>query len=288
MINLTRIRSSLHDVVSLAKKFLYLRPSSLIEGRLLLVRAAALENSRLNPNSVAVAILKVEREVRLASYHGLNNYAREKWGKGRKGDYVVDRRTMATVPFMITSQQKRHLTLTLEYTEKQIRSMTPIDATIIIENSIKSSSCNEWKEEVTRFKSKKEAFAARLTTENIELEIKENSNDSSGSSRDVTLSELTLNNDTKHKYISEPQLAKSVKPIQKEDENWWYEVVEYESDKSLFSPSRSKDNNPVDSVIALYRTEKEANECRDIKQDLAKKRRNDIQTSYSVRRVNRC
>jgi len=286
MVNLTRIRSSLQDVVSLAKKFLHLRPSSLIEGRILLVRAAALENNRLNPNSLAVAILKVEREVRLASYHGLNNYAREKWGRGRKGDCVVDRRTMATVPFMITSQQKRHLTLELEYTEKQIRSMTPIDASIIIENSIKSSNCHDWKEEVTRFKSKKEALAAQLTTENVESEIKENSacfNNSSGSSIDVSLAELNLNDDTK-----------SVKPIQKEDENWWYEVVEYESDRSLFStsklpsPSQSIHNNPADSVIALYRTEKEANECRDIKQDLAKKRRNDIQTSYSVRRVNRC
>jgi hypothetical protein len=100
-------------------------------------------------NSLATALLQMEKEVGLFRYHGFSGYFgphvttfRRRLGfassenNGSDDDRSIKPKTGARVAFMITSAQRTSLSEELGYTEDDIRKMKPVEAFVILEHKL--------------------------------------------------------------------------------------------------------------------------------------------------------
>lgn len=121
-------------------------------------------------NEVATSYLRIEKEINLVRYYGIAGYLRERnlfqfhtytwlqsqlpqsWRRGRLGPSSLSTfepqqsrmmttagsssSTMARVAFMITASQRSALVTKLGYNTEQIKQLTPLEATLILEHNI--------------------------------------------------------------------------------------------------------------------------------------------------------
>eukprot|EP00571_Detonula_confervacea_P013697 CAMPEP_0172306890 /NCGR_PEP_ID=MMETSP1058-20130122/7864_1 /TAXON_ID=83371 /ORGANISM="Detonula confervacea, Strain CCMP 353" /LENGTH=447 /DNA_ID=CAMNT_0013018919 /DNA_START=186 /DNA_END=1529 /DNA_ORIENTATION=+ len=115
-------------------------------------------------NVAAVKILEWDRELNLLQYYGVQDYATRWWaskswsvsisnsstssggksnnkpsasGTNQKSGDGPNKKNVARVAFMITSQQRHRLSTELGYTSQDIRSFKPIEALLLLEHDVK-------------------------------------------------------------------------------------------------------------------------------------------------------
>ena len=122
------------------------------------------------PNVAAIKLLEWDRELNLMQYHGVQEYGKRWWAssswsklasrgtigniggdsnsrtndtqtqskskdsKDKKGN--SNKKNVARVAFMITSEQRHKLTTNLGYTPKDIRTFKPIEALLLLEHNV--------------------------------------------------------------------------------------------------------------------------------------------------------
>jgi hypothetical protein len=122
-----------------------------------LSRDILLREAQESNNTVAVSYLRIEKELNLMRYHGFMGYLRqswwlqqlpEQWSRRLRGlgpplvsstfesQQQRSSSTMARVAFMITAAQRAALVDKLGYTAHQIKQLTPLEATLILEHNI--------------------------------------------------------------------------------------------------------------------------------------------------------
>ena len=115
------------------------------------VKPLLLEQAR-NSNSVATSLLHADKEVGLVKYYGISGYLKQRLqSKSTSASGTVSdpsssltdssssslaAPTTARIAFMVTAPMKVELMDRLGYTADQIKSMTPLQATLILNQSI--------------------------------------------------------------------------------------------------------------------------------------------------------
>ena len=88
-------------------------------------------------NFAAVKLLEWDKKWNLVKYYGIREYGRRWWGSKSNPDSDVKKTAQSA--FMITSDQRRELT-ELGYSSTEIRSFKPIEALLLVRNSVKRNS----------------------------------------------------------------------------------------------------------------------------------------------------
>ncbi|KAL7486067.1 hypothetical protein ACHAW6_011670 [Cyclotella cf. meneghiniana] len=96
------------------------------------------------PNLAAIKVLEWEREWNLMKYYGFREYGRRLWGsmisRSHANHNTGKGSNGAKVAFMITSEQRHFLSSELGYSAEDIRSFKPIEALLLVKNSVKKES----------------------------------------------------------------------------------------------------------------------------------------------------
>ena len=105
---------------------------------LLLVQSRQSVTAPSGSNLAAVKLLEWNKEWSLVKYYGIQEYGRRRWGSKSNPPSVrdSDNKKTAQIAFMITSDQRRALT-ELGYSSIEIRSLKPIEALLLVRNSVK-------------------------------------------------------------------------------------------------------------------------------------------------------
>ena len=113
------------------------------------VRPILLDHARQS-NRVATSMLKVDKEVGLVRYWGLWGYVRQRLSSSSAspaGDNAIsnssnsekeENEKKVRVAFMITSAMKSELTDQLGYDSEQVKKMTPVQASLLLNNKVPS------------------------------------------------------------------------------------------------------------------------------------------------------
>jgi hypothetical protein len=101
-------------------------------------------------NSIATSLLHVDKEVGLVKYYGLSGYVKQRLqstsalttsegdaSESASSPSVTSRSSTAKIAFMVTASMKQDLSERLGYDAEQIKAMTPLQASLILNNSIK-------------------------------------------------------------------------------------------------------------------------------------------------------
>lgn len=160
------------DGYNLARVFVQHRGSN--------VKPLLLEHARQS-NTVATGILKAEKEIRLVKYHGLSGYMKQRlqstsalatssnsesetaspFGRSPSG-------STAKIAFMVTASMKQELSENLGYNTDQIKTMTPLQASLILNDGITPDEMESklpLAEEAHEIQRQKEEEEARLFAE---------------------------------------------------------------------------------------------------------------------------
>jgi len=119
---------------------------AVVEHRSRNVRPLLLDHARQS-NSVATGILHVDKEVGLVRYYGVSGYLKQRFqstsalttsedSSSTSGDGTTTTTATAKVAFMVTTSMKQELADRLGYNEDQIKAMTPVQASLILNESI--------------------------------------------------------------------------------------------------------------------------------------------------------
>ncbi len=114
-------------------------------------------------NIVAIKLLQLHRELNLMRYHGIQNYIRQWWlmrkssdsinngntpistnnnkifneyGQTKVNSRTENKKSVARVAFMITTDMRKKLSNNLGYTAQDIRSLTPQEAMLLLEHGV--------------------------------------------------------------------------------------------------------------------------------------------------------
>ena len=201
------------------------------------LKAALLQEQ--SQNDMAGRLLRAEKQWSLLRYHGLLPYLRQTETWNRYLGTTVDSSNApraAKVAFMITSKMRTQLTDTLGYSADQVRSLTPTQANILIENEIKPSDFD--------LKVIKQLEVEARKVQQAELEASSVSDQeqpqepTAGAVSFMALEEATRS-------------AEAEKPTVK-----WFEVMEKRPDHEA-------------SVVGLYRSQAEAEEAVQVREALS-------------------
>lgn len=147
------------DTLNLSSLFLrhvlLTRPVTLdayrVKARELLVNQSRLADSAAgsttlsgDSNLVAIKLLQFAKEWNLMQYYGLQEYGRRWWGSRSNLPMTnnnLDAKKTAQIAFMITKDQRRSLGK-LGYSAEDIRSFKPIEALLLVKNSV-SKECDK-------------------------------------------------------------------------------------------------------------------------------------------------
>jgi hypothetical protein len=103
-----------------------------------------LEQAFREANTVATGLLKVDKEVGLVKYYGLSGYLKQRFqstttARGESSpdtDPVASSPVGAKIAFMVTASMKQELSERLGYGIDQIKTLTPLQASLILNESI--------------------------------------------------------------------------------------------------------------------------------------------------------
>ena len=118
------------------------------------VKPLLLEQAR-NSNSIATSLLQADKEVGLVKYYGVSGYLKHRWQSQSttttsslddnpilstdavaSSSTATPTGTTGRIAFMVTAPMKVDMMDRLGYTAEQIKSLTPLQATLIINQSI--------------------------------------------------------------------------------------------------------------------------------------------------------
>lgn len=201
----------------------------------------------------------------------------------------------AKVAFMITAAQRSQL-IEMGYTASQIKKLKPIEALLILENQlIPPSTCesesdegkSKLQKEIQKLvdeyedeqrlhaeqvlaKAEAEAVADPLTTSTL------NEKDDEAKSQNDEKVEINNENQTDSTSHSITTSLNSIEPSKDEKQIEWFEVVEIINDET----NETNEGLPINSksttsVIGLFKSEEEANFCREIKEEMENRRQKD-------------
>ena len=222
-----------------------------------------------SPNVAAVKLLHLDREIGLLQYYGVQEYAR-RWMKSRSPSSTSSQsiaqtteqvggtsnksnnnNNVARVAFMITSEQRRKLSVDLGYTKQDIRSFKPIEALLLIENNVKKTSSDDGDAQYNFRDRLKE-----LVDGNEELMAKKASSSSSSSSATTANEKKTViekpqsvsPEDAEHAHVK-ADVAMALLSAEKEDCNKMESLPTTREEQT--PEDVSNDEKEVTSAIAL-------------------------------------
>jgi hypothetical protein len=116
------------------------------------IKPVLLEHAR-QANTVASSLLQVDKQVGLVKYYGLSGYLKQRLQSTAVAPTSTDTTTIATtdtaqssgakVAFMVTVSMKQELNEGLGYDADQIKQMTPLQASLILNHSIPPEAMEE-------------------------------------------------------------------------------------------------------------------------------------------------
>eukprot|EP01083_Nonionella_stella_P219126 785203_1 len=301
------MKSVLKEAASLSREIYRRRPTTVIETRQIL--QSLVQSSDRNDALLTTSLLKIDKEIVYLKYEGIEKYTRNKFrntslesrlnrltpsffssGTDKSGSQKKlsaeskPNNQVGRVAFMITKQQRQQL-YALNYTDAIIKKLKPIEALLLVENEIEADETREdahWRNKLNalmeeneqRLQGKDEAREKSFMEKSIILDTKANSRirneklESNTRSIPPTISSSSqeVSSTSLMQIESEEVESEGRNDVSQEQEteteNCWYEVVE----SNCFGNTDSR------TVIAIYRSKEEAEECLEIKLDLMKRR----------------
>ena len=260
------------------------------------VRPILLDHARQS-NRVATSMLKVDKEVGLVRYWGLWGYVRQRLSSSSAspaGDNAISNSSNSEkeengkkvrVAFMITSAMKSELTDQLGYDSEQVKKMTPVQASLLLNNKVpseemesqlpileKKNAEEEEKEQQRRRKEEEKELQRKQEEEQLRMQqnVMPNTETSNGGGTVYELHRDSISTTTEDGFASANILDSN-------NENaWgrgssWYEVVETQP-------------NGESSRVGLYLVEEEAQLGMETRQMVAD--RKGMGNTYELRQIN--
>lgn len=279
------------EAMTISKQLYQSRPASVLQLRQL-VQQMAVEDAP--NNTLSLYLLKLDKELVYLKYHGMNKYVLSKVASFRSKEGKLDKKhqipltsidndkTRARIAFMITREQKNTLSSTLRYPPDIIKKLKPFEANLILDNCIPyDEKGNAWKVSLDDLVKHNEDLVKKER-----MEAEEQVNESL--KRNMQISELGMG------FSNQTQQAHSEESFHRSEKGKSLLMSStIESSKSSSDRSRATDkkfemeDNKNDilphtwyavlqhfpdtkyaQTIALYKTEKEAQECIRFKNDL--------------------
>lgn len=274
------------EAMTISKQLYQSRPASVLQLRQL-VQQMAVEDAP--NNTLSLYLLKLDKELVYLKYHGMNKYVLSKvasfGSKERKLDKkhqipltsIDNDKTRARIAFMITREQKNTLSSTLRYPPDIIKKLKPFEANLILDNCIPyDENGNAWKvslDDLVKHNEdllKKERMEAEEQIRNMQIselgmgfsnpaqqEYSEESFHRSEKEKSLSMSS-TIESSKSSLDRSQATDKKFEMEVNENDilPHTWYAVLQH------FPDTKSA------QTIALYKTEKEAQECIRFKNDL--------------------
>lgn len=206
-------------------------------------------------NQTAARLLHVDKEIGLLRYYGLMGYLREKQWIQRNSNTTMRLKSTETDPskpkiaFMITSAMRKDLMEELAYHETQIKQMTPLEASLILEHRVTPPEKDE---------------RLPLLIYQYETEMEAQANKQRERAR-MEQEQLNAEDTSQHQPLSNETTVQGT---------LWYEVVE------------TNDQDGSSTVVGLYSNQAEADLGAETQQQLAQRRirqENKPSFTYTVR-----
>jgi hypothetical protein len=229
-----------------------------------------LEEAQSNQNALAQSLLSVEREYSKMKYYGPLQYVKQEgnyilparaqqWmfgssddGSGKlqqQTDTASNKTTVAKVAFMITTGQRQELTEKLQYQEADIKKMTPLEATLILQNDVIPDQRDERLPAlIEAHKAALQEERARQQKKTVEDELKETFEAGYDESLQSSTSEHDQQSSDSNPFLFRDETLTS---------KIWFEVIEERKGQQI--------------PLALYDSEKEAFSVVKLKQDIAER-----------------
>ena len=309
------MRRIFQEATHLTHQFYRHRPTSIIQTRQILQQtvngaSGTSATSNITSNSLAMTLLKVDKEIVYMKYEGLSQYFTKRFQDSTMKRKMfnplptadtcstgatttatastsssINRSTntsnqrKARIAFMITKQQKQILAQRFHYTPTMIKTLKPTEALLIIENGLHAYDYDKAggaeKVQLEGVQERRKLWKTKL-----DALVKEN---------EALVERQQEEQQKEHEGLGLEKLQEQ-EDVQMETEEetkmYMYEVIEQVALPSVSSSSTSTALSTALSteistsstiftsevVLALYKTEEEAQECIDIKLDLMNKR----------------
>ena len=240
------------------------------------VRPLLLEQAR-QANTVATGLLKVDKEVGLVKYYGFSGYLKQRLQStsSSAASLVASEEGgkpsgAAKIAFMVTSSMKLDLSGRLGYSADQIKTMTPLQASLILHESITPEDME------TRLPLAEQAYEARRLGEEEEARILANLQSQSAAAT-APLPVYGLGHDTQHfgtgvgyRSRNELEIVRSSSIGAFFSASEWFEVTEIAADGSI-------------SRVGLYTDEEEAKLGMTTRRDIAEAKKTSLK--FDMRRL---
>lgn len=331
------IQRASNEALALTKQIIKHKPTSRIDFRQMLLQAqTTTDRDQHNHNRIALNLLKLDKEFNLIQYHGPQKYISnhlsglqlpsylsffQNWDPANpiksstqkvesiKNNDNPNPKAQARVAFMITAQQRQILITEYNFTQGQIKSMTPNEAQMIIRHSIYALGENDssWRENIKKLIEKEveeqkkveqqmqlieqegmvtnkqgDGMIKNILSIGFEERLESQSPSIKESNRgdEIQIDELQNNGDDHKKELLLLGNDDSVAPSENRSDSITAETSDGQHTNSkncwyeVISTTTSSNE-----VVALYRSYEEAQEFIMIKEDLATKRRGDPSSS---------
>jgi hypothetical protein len=252
-----------------------------------------LEQAQLN-NRVAARILLLEKEWGLFKYHGASKYLEQKWSSRRALPRANDNNQQpnaeqrsnknkevftetAQIAFMITSRMKQQLREELGYNETLLKSMTPLQASLVLQNQIIADDYNDklpqlekdYHKQQELKRKEEEELRARIEQHEAELDQVAPVNESPCSTYTESPPSKQVLRPPQTPFLQHASVS-SVNQSTGGIKITWYEVIQTQPDGE-------------EQKMGLYKCPEEAQEGIDALQYIAERRKEKKDVKFSIR-----
>ncbi len=289
--SLNGMRKVFQEALHLSQQLIHHRPTSVIQTRQILQQNAS--------GALAMTLLKVDKEIVYMKYEGLSQYLTKRFQDSmmkRKLSNLLPANDnihtsgadqnatdgscpkKARIAFMITKQQKQTLAQKYSYSPETIKSLKPTEALLIIENELYAFAADDdgeskshWELKLEALVKENEALVQKQEDEQQKLDEQEKESELQKLKQMEEMEEMTMKTEQVKTYMYEvieetvPSSSSSVSTSTALTTALSTEV--YDSSSSSTCKAET-----AGVVLALYKTEEEAQECINIKLDLIKNR----------------
>jgi len=299
------------EALTISKHLYKTKPSSITETRQLIHKLAT---STAPENTLSIAMLQMDKELVHMKYHGLFNYITKKIRSNFLDNHPKDstlqrssitknenEKKKARIAFMITREQKRILSSHLGYSQDVIKSLKPLEALMILEQSIEHDTV-DWR---SRVKELVEENDRMLEEERHKIQEEMHLQEKQNIIRNTQISELGMG--FSEPPTNTPEIEKQstdghtdqakqllLIPSSSKDEILHDQMLESSTNDSndqhgWFAVRQHFPNENTPQTIALYKTEKEAQQCIEIKTSLLSRKNSkesyDNDKLYSIKKI---
>lgn len=250
-------------------------------------KTTLLEHAQMS-NQVAVRILLLEKEWSVFKYYGAYGYLQRKWSSGPslpkidndkdgKPNHEQEKNNekedeTAKIAFMITARMKQQLQEELGYNEALIKSMTPLQASLVLNHRI---SLVEYSVKLPQVEEDYRIQQERKIQKDQERRTRQVQQEKEETHRATMIESISTESSNAHQIPPDTPLPCSpvivnVDLVSESKKITWYEVIQ-----SL--------PNGEETKLGLYRTPEEAQEGIDALQYIAEKRQKISEAKLSIR-----